>query len=453
MIKDRAFYKSFFSMFIILVLQQVITLSVNLADNLMLGAYSESALSGAAAVNQIQFVYQQLLLAFGDGIVVLGTQYFGKGKTDPIKRVSSIAMRFGLCLAVVLFILVSLFPAQAISIFTTDASIIAAGSEYLRLIRFTYLFFAVTQILLATLRSVGIVDIALGLSVLSLVVNCCINYTLIYGHFGAPELGITGAAVGTLTARILEVLVLILFICFKEKKLHLSLRDYFTFDRTLLKDYVRLMAPLLFVNSMWGFNNALQNAILGHMTARAIAANSVASTLFLMVKSGAQGAAGTASFVVGKTIGEGNMEKLKSYAKTMQILFVIIGICAGIILFLIRIPILSLYNLEPETKALANQFLIILSVIVVTMSYQMPTNSGIIKAGGATKYCMALDLISIWCITLPLSFILAFVLHASPVLVVCMLNFDQVFKGIPAFIKCNYGTWAYKLTRDTEAEN
>lgn len=448
MVKDRQFYKNYFAMFIVLVLQNVITLSVNLADNLMLGAYSESALSGAAAVNQIQFVYQMILLAFGEGIVVLGTQYFGKGNMSPIKKVSSIAMRFGLATALLLFLLVSLFPAQAISIFTTDAAIIAQGTAYLRIIRFTYFFFAVTQILLATLRSTGVVKIALGLSLLSLVVNCCINFTLIYGHFGAPEMGIAGAAVGTLTARILEVLALLLFIKHKETNLHLSFRDFKTFDRTLFRDYIRLMAPLLFVNSVWGFNNALQNAILGHMTARAIAANSVASTMFLLVKSGAQGAAGTASFFIGKTIGEGNMELLKSYAKTMQILFVGIGISAGIILFLIRIPILSIYNLEPETKALANQFLLILSVIVVTMSYQMPTNSGIIKAGGATKYCMFLDLISIWGIVLPVSFVMAFVLHASPVAVVCMLNADQVFKGIPAFIKCNYGKWTYKLTRD-----
>ncbi len=435
-------------MFIVLVLQNVITLSVNLADNLMLGAYSESALSGAAAVNQIQFVYQMILLAFGEGIVVLGTQYFGKGDMNPIKKVSSIAMRFGLFTAVLLFVLVTLFPGQAIAIFTTDEAIITAGTAYLKIVRFTYLFFAVTQILLATLRSTGIVHIALRLSLLSLVVNCCINYTLIYGRFGFPELGISGAAVGTLTARILEVFALLLFIRRKEKRLDLKLRDYLNFDRTLLKDYVRLMAPLLFVNSMWGFNNAMQNAILGHMTARAIAANSVASTLFLLVKSGAQGAAGTASFFIGKTIGEGNMDKLKSYAKTMQVMFVFVGLLAGILLFLIRIPILSLYNLEPETKALANQFLLILSVIVVTMSYQMPTNSGIIKAGGATKYCMVLDLVSIWCIVLPMAFLLAFVFRASPVAVVCMLNADQVFKGIPAFIKVNYGKWAYKLTRD-----
>lgn len=448
MIKDKNFYKSFFAMFAVLVLQNVITLSVNLADNLMLGSYSESALAGAAAVNQIQFVYQMILLAFGEGIVVLGTQYYGKGNLAPIRKVSAIAMRFGLCTAILLFLLVSFFPAQAISIFTSDAAIIAAGTKYLRLIRFTYFFFSVTQILLATLRSTGVVDIALKLSLLSLVVNCCINYTLIYGHFGAPELGITGAAVGTLTARILEVLALLFFLRRKERALSLTLHTYTEFDRTLLGDYVRIMTPLLFVNSMWGFNNALQNAILGHMTARAIAANSVASTMFLMVKSGAQGAAGTASFFIGKTIGEGNMEKLKSYAKTLQVMFVFVGISAGIILFLIRIPLLSIYQLEPETKVLANQFLLILSVIVVTMSYQMPTNSGIIKAGGATKYCMLLDLISIWMIVLPLSFVLAFVFHASPVIVVCMLNFDQVFKGIPAFIKVNYGTWAYKLTRD-----
>ena len=209
---------------IVLVLQNVVTLSVNLADNIMLGAYAEVSLSGVAACNQIQFVYQQLLFALGDGIVIMGTQYFGKREIRPIKKVASIAMHAACVLAVALFLAVSFFPHAALSIFTSDGAIIAEGMQYLRIIRFTYLFFALIQILLSTLRSTGTVRIALGLSVWALVVNCCINYTLIYGHFGAPRLGVTGAAIGTLTARITELMILIGYIAVKEKHLHLRLR-------------------------------------------------------------------------------------------------------------------------------------------------------------------------------------------------------------------------------------
>lgn len=444
----RDFYKKFFALYVALVLQNVITLSVNLADNVMLGAYSETALAGAAAVNQIQFVYQQLLMALGDGVVIFGSQYWGQGQTGPMKQISAIAMRAGVALAVVLFAAVSIAPAKAVGLFTTDSGIIAEGVSYLRLIRFTYLFFAVTQILLATLRSVETVRIAFQLSVMTLLVNCGINYLLIFGKFGFPQLGIRGAAVGTLTARIMEVIVLLIFLVKKEMRLKLRLSDYLRIDRKMCKDYFRITTPMLLCQGLWGLNTALQTVILGHMTAIAIAANSAASTLFLLVKSVSVGAAAAASVLIGKTIGEGNLDTVKLYAKRLQKIFLVIGICSGIALFFLRRPFLSLYDLQPETMRLTDLFLLIFCVVVVGMSYQMPTNNGIIRGGGNALFVVKMDLISIWLIVIPLSFFMAFVVKASPVVVFCCLNADQIFKCIPAFLEVNYGNWIRKLTRE-----
>lgn len=442
-----SFYKRFFTIYIALVLQNVITLSVNLADNMMLGAYSELALSGVAAVNQIQFVYQQILMALGDGLVIFCSQYWGKKETEPMKRIASVAMWGGLFIAIVLFGLVSFFPYETLEIFTTEMSIITEGVKYLQIIRFTYFFFAVTQILLATLRSVEVVKIAFYLSIMTFFVNCGINYVLIYGRFGAPEMGAAGAAVGTLAARIAELTVLIIYIMKRENPLKLSIKTYLQFDKLLCKDYLKLTLPMVFIQGLWGLNTALQTVILGHMTAIAIAANSVASTIFLMVKSMAVGAASTASIIIGKTIGTGDLKLVKKYSVKMQRLFILIGIVSGIILFFIRIPILNFYNLDAGTKELANTFLIILSVVVVSMSYQMPTNIGIIRGGGNAMFVLKVDIISIWCIVLPLSFFMAFVVKASPAVVVCCLNADQIFKCIPAFFMSNYGNWVRKLTR------
>ena len=237
MIKEKRFYIQFFSMLIVLILQNVITLSVNLADNIMLGGYSEQALAGVAAVNQIQFIYQQLLMAAGEGIVILGAQYFGKNQIQPVRTIASIAMHFGIALGIGLFILVSLFPHALVQVFTTDEAIIVQGVSYLKVIRFTYLFFAMTQLLLAALRSTGTVEIALGLSLWALACNCTINYTLIYGHFGFPRMGAVGAAIGTLVSRITELLILIFYIARKEKILHLSPSMYMKTGRLLRKDY------------------------------------------------------------------------------------------------------------------------------------------------------------------------------------------------------------------------
>ena len=446
--KNKTFYRNFFSIYIALVLQNVVTLSVNLADNMMLGAYSETSLAGVAAVNQIQFVYQQFLLALGDGLVIFCSQYWGKRQTAPMKKIAATAMHAGLLIAIALFVLVSLFSRQAVGIFTTDGPIIGEGVRYLRIIRFTYLFFAVTQLLLAALRSTETVRIAFQLSILTFFINCGINYVLIFGNFGAPRMGVRGAAVGTLIARMKECAVLIAYIAKKDKNLNLKLKDYLQFDRVLAKDYFKVTAPMLFVQGLWGVNTALQTVILGHMKATAIAANSVASTLFLMVKSTAVGASSAASVIIGKTIGTGDIARVKEYSGRLQKMFIVIGVLSGIFLFFIRIPVLGLYDLQPATKEMANAFLIILSVVCVGMSYQMPTNNGIIRGGGNAMFVVKMDLVSIWMIVLPLSFIMAFVVKASPIVVVCCLNADQIFKCVPAFLESHYGNWIRKLTRE-----
>ena len=446
--KNKTFYRNFFSIYIALVLQNVVTLSVNLADNMMLGAYSETSLAGVAAVNQIQFVYQQFLLALGDGLVIFCSQYWGKRQTAPVKKIAATAMHAGLLIAIALFVLVSLFSRQAVGIFTTDGPIIGEGVRYLRIIRFTYLFFAVTQLLLAALRSTETVRIAFQLSILTFFINCGINYVLIFGNFGAPRMGVCGAAVGTLIARMIECAVLIAYIAKKDKNLNLKLKDYLQFDRVLAKDYFKVTAPMLFVQGLWGVNTALQTVILGHMKATAFAANSVASTLFLMVKSTAVGASSAASVIIGKTIGTGDIARVKEYSGRLQKMFIVIGVLSGIFLFFIRIPVLGLYDLQPATKEMANAFLIILSVVCVGMSYQMPTNNGIIRGGGNAMFVVKMDLVSIWMIVLPLSFIMAFVVKASPIVVVCCLNADQIFKCVPAFLESHYGNWIRKLTRE-----
>lgn len=239
---------------------------------------------------------------------------------------------------------------------------------------------------------------------------------------------------------------MITYISRKQNWIGIRLSDYLKLDGKFGRRYYKVVCPLLIIQGLWGVNTALQTAILGHMTAAAIAANSAASNLFLMVKSAAVGAASAASVTMGKTIGSGNLELAKIYSKKLQKLFIVMGLICGILLFFIRIPVLSLYQLSPETRDMANTFLIILSVVMVGMSYQMPTNGGIIRGSGSIAYSMKVDLISTWVIVIPLSMFMAFVVKASPAVVVCCLNADQIFKCVPAFLKCNYGHWIKNMT-------
>ena len=447
--RDKSFYRSFLKLTVTLMLEQAVILSVNLADNVMLGNYSETSLAGVAAVNQIQFVLQQMVYSVGSIMIVLGSQYWGKGAKEVVPRLSSIAMRLALGVSAVMFVIMSLMPYGVLSLFTDDAAIAEEGVRYLRIMRFSYFPFAITAIFLNTVRIAEKVKIALQVSVVALVLNCGINFLLIAGRLGAPELGVQGAAVGTLTARCVECVLVALYVFKKDPHIGMKLRDYLHFDTTLVKDFLKVGIPMFITAFLWGANNAIQTMILGHLEDGAMAAYSISSTIFLLLKAAAVGACSAGSIIVGKAIGAGDMDKVKSYTRTLQLLFIGIGILLGISLFAIRMPLLSFYNVSETTRAMAETFILIQCVIICTMSYQMPVNAGIIRGGGDTRYTMILDLVSIWGIVIPLSLLAAFVWELSPVVVVIFLNADQVFKCIPAAIYVNTWRWIKKLTRDT----
>ncbi|MBR6220556.1 MAG: polysaccharide biosynthesis C-terminal domain-containing protein, partial [Clostridia bacterium] len=323
--RDREFYRSFIRLSLALMLEQVVILSVNLADNVMLGAYSESALSGVAAVNQIQFVLQQLVYGISNGMIVLGSQYWGQGRAGEVRKLSAIGARAALGLTLALFLAVTLAPAGAVGLFTWDGAIISEGVAYLSIIRFSYVFFGLTTVMLGTLRIAESVKIALRVSVVSLVVNVSINYLLIGGRFGFPELGARGAAIGTLTARAVECAIVALFLFAREKRLEIRPRDWLRLDGQMLRDYAKVSAPILLASAVWGVSNAVQTVILGHMDKSAIASQSISSTLFLLLKVTSVGAASAASVLIGKTIGAGDMDRVKEYTRTLQVLFVGIG--------------------------------------------------------------------------------------------------------------------------------
>lgn len=445
--RDRAFYQSFLRLCLTLMLEQAVILSVNLADNMMLGAYSEEALSGVAAVNQIQFVYQQLVYGVTNGLLVLGTQYWGQKRVAEIRRLSAIGLRLETALAVALFVLVSVFSRPALRIFTPNEAFIAQGVDYLRIVRFSYPFFALTALMLGTMRMVESVRIALRVSIISLCLNVAINYLLIFGRLGAPEMGVRGAAVGTLAARAVECVIVAIHMFRREKTLDIHLRDYRRIDRAMLRDVLRVGTPVLITSALWGVSNALQTVILGHMSDSAISAQSISSTVFLLLKVTSVGAASAASVMIGRTVGTGDIGKVREYSRTLQAMFLCIGAVLALIMLSLRRPLLRVYRVSDETRALADAYMIIQSVVLFTMSYQMPVNTGIIRGGGDTRFVLWLDLISIWGIVMPLSLLGAFVWHWPPVAVIICLNADQCFKCVPAFLRVRGDRWIKRLTR------
>ena len=459
--KEKSFYRDFFSVWSVLVLYNVITLGVNLLDNVMVSAYSEAAMAGVSAVNQVQFLFQQLMLGAGDAVVVLGSQYWGQKRTEPIKRFFVGALLLGAALALLFFVISAITPEGVVYLFTDDPSIHAAGVEYLRVMKYSFPVFAMTSLLLAALRSVETVRIGFWVSVSTLVVNGGLNYLLIEGHLGFPRMGVTGAAIATLAARVVELIIILVYLLLLDKKLSWRLRDFFRMDQLLVKDYLRLVLSFLATSLLFGGAVMLQTVILGHLEetgggGSTIAANSIASTLYQMLKVAIVGASSAAAVLIGKAIGSGRMDVIKSYAQTLQLMFVGIGICTSTLLFLLRVPIVNLYaaispDISPETCRMALDFILVLCVTGFGTAYQMPVATGIIRGGGDAKFVMVNDLISIWGIVIPVSLLAAFVFEFPPVVVIACLNADQVFKCGAACIKVNRYKWMKKLTRSEES--
>ncbi len=448
--KDRDFYKSLFHMLIIVALQNLVAYSVNMADNIMLGSYSQNALSGAATVNQIFFMVQQFALAIGNALVVLASQYWGEKRTAPIRKLSGIALKLGIICSAVIIVICAFFPDWLLGIFTKSPEIIAEGKEYLFLIQWTFVLFILTNVLMAVLRSVETVKISFYISVVSLIVNVGINYCLIYGHFGLPEMGIRGAAIGTLVARILEFAIVLIYILKVDKKLHLFQRDLFVVDQELRRDYTKVCIPIMCSQVLWGVSVPMQTAILGHLSADAIAANSVATTFYQYLKVIVIAMSSTSAVMIGNAIGRGDLKRIKSDARTLAVIDVLIGLALGIALILLRKPLMSMYNLTDDATTMALHLIVIMGFIMVGMSYQMPVSFGIIQGGGDAGFTMKMNMISTWCIVMPLSFMAAFWWKLPVELVVIIIQSDQIFKGLPTFIRMRSYKWIKKLTRKEE---
>lgn len=446
-VRDVSFYRTFFPLLLVIVLQQLAALAVNLADNIMLGRYSELALSGASLVNQLQFTLQQIAAGIGMGIVVLAAQYWGQKRTEPIKKIISLGVKCGFFSGVLFFAISQLAPAGVLGLFTRDTEVIAEGVRYLKVICWTYPVFGLSNSLMYALQSVETAMIGTVMSCSTICINVCLNYCLIYGNFGAPELGIVGAAVATLVSRLVELGIILVYILFLDKKLHMKLWELLQWDGTYLQDYLKVSTPIVISGLLWGVAQAAQTAIPGHMSATAIAANSIAIILFEIFAVLGAACANTASVVTGKTIGAGKLDKVKAYSKTMQGIFLLGGLFSGGMLFWCKDWIVNFYTVSPAVKAMAVDFMTVLSVASIGSCYEYPVEGGIIAGGGSTKYAAVVDNLFMWLFTIPSAALSAFVFQFPPVVTFAFLKADQILKCIPNCITCNRYRWVKRLTR------
>jgi putative MATE family efflux protein len=448
--KTKGLYKWVLQLAAPIVLQNIISHAVSLADNLMVGSLGELALSGVYVAIQLQNILQMLVIGMAAAMSILSTQYWGKKDTESMKIIIGIALKFSTA-AGLLFLLATLFfPAEILRLFTNDETVIVESMKYLKYIRFTYIFFCITQCLIASMRCVERVKIGMYLSIVTFCVNVILNWVLIFGKLGFPALGIEGAAIATLASRMIELPIMILYVRFVDDRLKLRFKDLLKHNSMLLRDFFKYGFPVLLGDIFWGLNLAAQGAIVGRLGATALASVSISNTIFSILGVGVYGTAGASAIIIGKTVGSGDYDLVKEYAKKLQVLFLIIGVITGLSMFVSKDYILKLYNISGDTVTMAKQFLTVLSITIIGTSYQMSSLTGIVRPGGAIHFVLINDLIHVWLIVIPSALLAAFVFHAPPYVVFACLKCDQILKCFVAVIKVNRFKWIKNLTRETE---
>ena len=445
--KDTYFYKTYFTLFGTVAAQSLIVFSVNLADSIMLGRYSEVAMSGVSLANQIQFLLQCLINGVGTGLVTLGSQYWGKRDVASIKKVFSAAFFTSVTIAAVMAIVVGVFPAGVLGLLSDNTAIVAAGAEYIRIMAHSYLIFAVSFTLICLMRSVESVRVGFYASLVALVFNIFLNYVLIFGRFGFPEMGVKGAAVATLISRIAELLFVLVYVFIIDQKLRLRPRDAFSPEKSYVLDYLKIGLPPVGSGGSWGMAMFLQTAIIGRLGEAAIGANAVSAPVFQVVSVLYISASSAASVLIAKTVGENDIPRVKLYARRLQVIFLFTGLVSGALLFACRNFIVGFYDISPDTASLSVLFLSILAVTVVGSAYEAPCLVGVVSGGGDTAFVFKNDIIFMWCFVLPLSALSAFVFHWPIPVTFFLLKSDQILKCAVAVVKVNRFRWIKQLTR------
>lgn len=447
-VKDKWFYKSFFTMALTISLQNIIVYAVNLADNVMIGGYSELSLSAVAVVNQIQFMLQMIALGTSNGLTVLTSQYWGVKKMQPIRRVFAVVLTIAVTLALVIFVAVFFAPTRVLSLLTDQTAVVAEAVPYAKIVCFSYVPFVVSQLMLALMRSIEKVRIGFGVSLVALVVNVVLNYGLIYGKLGMPGMGIRGAATATLISRLVELMVVAVYVFAAEKNVQLKIPDLFKVEKSYFKDYIKVGFPLVLSAGSWGIAMTVQGAILGHLGSETVlSANSIASTIFQVMSVVAYAGGSASGVIIGKTVGENRIDDVKKYTKTLQMLFIIISVVSSALLFACKGLFISFFKVEPATAEMANTFINILCVTLIGTGYEAPVLGGIVSAGGETDFVFKNDLIFMWGIVLPASLLSAFVFRFPPAVTFACLKADQVLKCAVAAVKVNRYRWIKNVTR------
>ncbi len=447
-IKEGSFYRGLATLALPIAAQELLKAGLALADNIMVGSLSETEISGVSFANQPVFLFAMIVFGLASGGGVLIAQYYGKGDMKAIKKVTSITLMINVVTAFVFAAVAFCIPEILMRGFTQDAAVIAAGSEYMRIIAVSLLFYGTTNALVYVMRCINTVKPLLLMNFFAFLLNIFLNWVLIYGQFGIPAMGVKGAAYGTLISRIFECILVIIYVRFVEKKLQYRFKQIFSIDRVLVRDFMKFSLPVTLNEAFWGLGYIGLTVVIGQIGTVPAAAAAIVATLQQFMSVVLYGVGSATSVIIGNILGSGRRDYAIRCSRTLSFVGVGVGIISGALLFLVSEPAFSLYNITPETLNLCRSFVIVAAITVAVDAINVIAIVGILRGGGDTRFALLADIITLWGIALPLGILTGFVWEVSVVLVFLALRSDVYARAFMCTFRIKSNKWAANLTRE-----
>jgi putative MATE family efflux protein len=453
MLQDKSFLKKTFAITIPIALQNILNSMLNLVDTLMIGQLGESSVAAVGLANKVFFVFTLLMFGICSGSGILASQYYGKRELLNIHRVLRMSLLIGVGGSFLFLIPGIFFPKFIMSIFTPGEGTIAIGASYLAVIAISYPLTAVTNSYIAILRSMNYVKLPVIITMLSICVNIVLNYLLIFGKFGFPEMGVAGAALATVIARIVEFSALQLaihmhkagddgigdFIHTKYDKVKENGAAFI--HRSFFLKYYYTAAPVIANEFMWGLGVTMYSLVYGRMGDAATAAITITGTVEQVALVFFFGICNAAAVILGNELGADHLEKAERYAKNYIVMQIILTIVGAIITLLVKGWVISIF---PVSDVVANYIDLCITVFALYMPVRLLNALfivAILRSGGDTKAALFLDVSGVWLIGIPMAVLGGLVFHFPVYIVYAMIMIEEIYKVIFGYIRYRQKKW------------
>lgn len=404
---DREYVQKLTAIAIPLILQQMITYSVNLLDTMMIGSFGDETLAAVNLVNQFYMIFSMLVFGAVSGGNVLNAQFWGRKETENIHRVMGVQLILGAAVGIIFLTISQLYPSEILQFYSRDETVITHGATYLRIISAAFLIFPAGQFYSGALRSTGNARIPMIVSFVTLSINALLNYLLIFGRLGLPQLGLVGAGIATVCARTVETVLYITITMVKKLPPAARLRDMLSFSRPIALLLLKTGAPVVINESIWGLGTNAYAAIYAGISTPSIAAYSAVTPVDNIAQAVFIGVGDASAVIIGNLLGAGGIVKAKRYSKYTLILSFSAAVCTGLLLFGLRSPILSLFNLSSNAASLASALMTAVAFTLWLRTTNYTLIIGILRPGGQVLYCLFAEAFTMWCIGIPLARIFA----------------------------------------------